>query len=152
MNIAEIISDKDETVVTIFPTETVETASALMTEHSIGALVVCDRWGKVIGILTERDVVRAIGQRGPASLKLPVSAVMSQNVVTCSPLDGSDDVISEMTRRRFRHMPVVDRKELVGMVSVRDLLKSVLDCKVHFEAWPRYMSRINGPRPVVISR
>lgn len=152
MNIAEIITERDDGVVTIFPSETVENASSLMTEHSIGALVVCDRWGKVIGIITERDIVRAIGNRGSGATKLPVSAIMSQNVVTCTPLDATDDVMAQMNRRRFRHMPVVDQKELVGMISVRDLLKSVMDAKVQFEAWPRYLNRLQGKMPAMITR
>ncbi len=152
MNIAEIINERDTEVVTIFPTETVETASVLMSEHGIGALVVCDRWGKVIGIMSERDIVRALGERGATAMKLPVGALMSHNPVTCNPLDDTDDVMKEMNRRRFRHMPVIDKSELVGMVTVRDVLKSVVDSKAQANAWPRYMNRLQGRMPVMITR
>ncbi len=154
MNIAEVLSHRDDDdVVTIDPAATLEKASVLLAEHRIGAVVVCDRWGEVVGILSERDIICALGERGVEVLQEPVSALMSRDVVSCGPLDNAEDVLKRMNRHRFRHMPVVDRRELIGMVSVRDLLKSFLDTKAQMGAWPRYLSRLQGcPAPVMISR
>jgi CBS domain-containing protein len=95
----------------------------MLEQHDIGCIVIEEDDGQVAGIVSERDLVRAIGQSGPNVLKEPVSVYMTKTVVTAREADPVDRLMSQMTAHRFRHMPVVDRGRLIGLVSIGDLVK-----------------------------
>jgi CBS domain-containing protein len=133
MNVHTILRNKGKSVVTIHPDATVERAVAVLRLRGIGALVVSDDGETVAGILSERDIVEAMGRYGSDLLAVSVSEVMSCPVVTCDPSDSVAELMAEMTNRRIRHFPVVDDGRLVGIVSIGDLVKSRLD-EIEYEA------------------
>jgi CBS domain-containing protein len=100
-----------------------------LSERRIGAVVVEDRWMKMVGIFSERDLLNAIARRGAEVLNHPVSELMTAPVVTCRPADRIDSVLGLMTLRRIRHLPVLENTALVGIVSIGDLIKHRLDEK-----------------------
>ncbi|MDQ6849765.1 MAG: CBS domain-containing protein [Actinomycetota bacterium] len=114
---------KGAAVVTIAPTETIVALLAVLAEHRIGAVVAVDG-DRVAGIVSERDVVRRLHQRGADVLEATVSDIMTSPVVTCAPDDSVNGVATLMTDRRFRHMPVLDHDRLVGIVSIGDVVSS----------------------------
>lgn len=127
MQISEVLRNKSGTIITILPTETIEQASQLLAEKRIGAVVVRDRRGKVVGILSERDVVRGIATKGAGALALKVQDLMTPDVKTCKPTDTIKEIMSVMTLRRIRHLPVIEGEELIGVVSIGDVVKSRID-------------------------
>ena len=124
MLVAEILKAKGDLVFTVAPGETLSRAAARLHEHRVGALVVHKEADGIAGIVSERDVVRALGQAGPAALDQPVSAFMSREVVYADPKESVDSLLARMTDRRIRHLPVSDRGRLVGIVSIGDLVKA----------------------------
>lgn len=127
MNVQSIIGSKGTTVETVAQTATLRDAVQLLGERRIGALVVSGDGRKIEGIISERDIVRAVAGSGPSALDGSVGSVMSTDVVTCSAGDGVDRLMSLMTERRIRHLPVVDGQgHLSGIVSIGDVVKSRL--------------------------
>jgi CBS domain-containing protein len=122
MTVSRILSTKGREVVTIQPHRTLSEAARVLGERKIGAVVVTGADGQVLGILSERDIVRAL-VRGPDSLQDAVSAYMTAEVITCAPDMLIVDVMEEMTTGRFRHMPVVERGRLSGIISIGDVVK-----------------------------
>ena len=123
MRIQEILSGKGSDVVHAPPGSTVADLVVLLREHNLGAVVVSPDGRHVAGIVSERDVVRHLGE-DPDLLDRPVSAIMTGVVCTCAPTDTVASVMALMTDRRVRHVPVLDRTErLVGIVSIGDLVK-----------------------------
>ena len=116
-SVSDLLKHKGHTIVSIVPSETLESAARLLTEKRIGAVVVLDRRGKLCGILSERDIVRAIADKGlAAALGMRVEDMMTKEVRTCQPSDPVKDLMKMMTLRRHRHVPVVDASgELVGV-------------------------------------
>ena len=133
MRISDILRGKGEQVVTVTPDTTVERLLAVLAEHSIGAAVVSREGSTVEGIVSERDIVRALAARGAAVLGEPVTAIHTAQVQTIAPDAALADVERLMTERRFRHVPVVVDGRLRGIVSIGDLVKNRLD-EVEFEA------------------
>jgi CBS domain-containing protein len=133
MNVQTILGRKGRSVVTIHPDATVERAVAVLRQRGIGALVVSDDGDGVVGILSERDMVEALGRYGGDLLQVSVREVMSSPVVTCQPEDSIAELMAEMTNRRMRHFPVVSDGRLCGIVSIGDLVKSRLD-EIEYEA------------------
>jgi CBS domain-containing protein len=133
MNVHTILRTKGKSVVTIHPDATVERAVAVLRLSGIGALVVSDDGETVVGILSERDIVEALGRLGGELLAVSVAEVMTSPVVTCEPEDSVADLMAEMTNRRIRHFPVLDDGRLTGIVSIGDLVKNRLD-EIEFEA------------------
>ena len=127
MNVETILKTKGRAVVTIAGDATIAAAVDLMTDRGIGAIVVSDDGSAVTGILSERDIVHALAKRGPSLLALPVSALMTRHVFTCRPEDGIAELMSEMTQRRIRHLPVLEGGRLAGIVSIGDVVKNRLD-------------------------
>ena len=125
MQISNILATKGSTVVTVKPGQTIREAIALLVKHRIGALVVVDA-GKVVGLVSERDVVREAA-RNEALFGEPVSVIMTTEVIVASPGDDIQSVEQTMTVKRFRHLPILDEGELVGMVSIGDVVKAQLD-------------------------
>jgi CBS domain-containing protein len=123
MRISDILRAKGNAVFTVTGTSSVRELLATLAEHDIGAVVVVDDTG-VIGIASERDVVRRLHDRGAALLDESVSTVMSPDVHMCAPGDDVDAIAQEMTERRVRHVPVLESGELAGLVSIGDVVKS----------------------------
>ena len=123
MTVARILAEKGDSVVTLPPHRTIDEAIHLLAEKRIGALVVGDAEGRVIGILSERDVMRALASEGASALDRPISHHMTTKVVTCTRRASIEDVMETMTEGRFRHLPVVEEGRLVGVVSIGDVVK-----------------------------
>jgi len=127
MRIEEILRAKGNTVVTTRSHATIETVLQRLRSENIGSLVVSDNAGRLDGIISERDIVRAMSEHGCEALRMRVKEVMTRNVETCMPGSKITDVMATMTRRRFRHMPVVADGSLVGIVSIGDIVKHRLE-------------------------
>jgi len=133
MNVETILRDKGDWVATIRPDATIAEAVEMLNRERVGALVVSEVGGEVAGVLSERDIVRALGRFGEDLLSRPVDEIMTRNVITCEPGDTVGELMSEMTNRRIRHLPVVVEGRLRGIVSIGDVVKNRLD-EVEFEA------------------
>lgn len=127
MRISDVLRGKSGQVVTVEPGATVERLLALLAEHSIGAVVVSGDGTAVDGIVSERDVVRALADRGPGVLDEPVSAIHTTDVFTVEPDAELADIERVMTQRRFRHVPVVVNGAIEGIVSIGDVVKKRID-------------------------
>ena len=123
MHVAAILKMKGRNVVTTTADKSLLDVAKLLEQHDIGCLVIEGDDGQVAGIVSERDLVRAIGKSGAEVLKEPVSVYMTKTVVTAREADTIDRLMSEMTVHRFRHMPVVERGRLIGLVSIGDVVK-----------------------------
>ncbi|MDT7576379.1 MAG: hypothetical protein QOH17_2712, partial [Pseudonocardiales bacterium] len=126
MRIADVLRGKGSSVATVAPTATVGELVAALAEHNVGALPVIDS-GRLVGIVSERDVVRRLHLGGAGLLQLRVSDIMTSGVTTCTPSDKVADLARIMTERRFRHMPVLENDKLIGIVSIGDLVKARID-------------------------
>ena len=123
MHAAAILKMKGRNVVTATADKSLLDAAKLLEQHNIGCIVIEGNDSKVAGIVSERDIVRAIGQSGAKVLNKPVSVYMTKTVVTAREADTIDRLMSEMTVHRFRHMPVVEKGRLIGLVSIGDVVK-----------------------------
>ena len=123
MNVKTILSLKGSHVTTIEPTATLEAAVAILAKHRIGALVVLGADQRVIGILSERDIVRSLAELGAGALTTPLAQVMTRKVVTCDEAETVAGVMERMTTGKFRHVPVLEQDRLVGIVSIGDIVK-----------------------------
>jgi CBS domain-containing protein len=123
MRIADVLRNKGSAVATVESRATVAELVAALSEHNVGAMVVLGPEG-IAGIVSERDVVRKLHDRGGELLAAPVAEIMTSEVFTCTPRDSVDSLTVSMTERRIRHVPVVDGGELVGIVSIGDVVKS----------------------------
>jgi CBS domain-containing protein len=127
MSLKGILAAKGANVICIEPTADVAAAARLLSTHHIGALVVRDPEGQLVGILSERDIVRTMAEVGVSALQLPVAQVMTRHVSTCDVNDSINSLMDRMTNGKFRHMPVLDNDRLVGLVSIGDVLKLHID-------------------------
>jgi len=127
MKVAAILKDKGDKVVTATPEDTIGTVADLLKREGIGAAVVTGAGGAAVGILSERDIVRAIPEHGRDLLDCRAADLMTRDVVTCTPDTDVDDVRKLMTEGRFRHVPVIVDGKLAGIVSVGDVVKQRLD-------------------------
>lgn len=123
MTVRTILDEKGFDVQTISPQATLREATELLAEKRIGAIVVTDAERRVVGILSERDVVRVVGMDGPTRFDDPVSSVMTAKVVTCDGNETVHQIMEQMTAGRFRHLPVVQEGKLVGIISIGDVVK-----------------------------
>ncbi|MDX1447766.1 MAG: CBS domain-containing protein [Acidimicrobiia bacterium] len=123
MRVKSILSAKGDDVVKIAPGESIRTCLRELKTHNFGALVVSEDGTTVAGIISERDLVRAMVDHGADLLDMTVGDLMTRQVQTCSPDDDIEDVMDRMTHGRFRHVPVVDDGTLIGVVSIGDLVK-----------------------------
>ena len=133
MTVAAILKEKGRDVVTAHPGATLADICALLTDKRIGAVVLTDKSGGVKGIVSERDVVRAIAREGAAALARPVSGFMTREVVSCAEDDTNASLMAKMTGGKFRHLPVVREGKLVGIVSIGDVVKRRI-AQAEFEA------------------
>lgn len=127
MNVEAILRHKGSAVATITPQATIRDAAALLRRERIGALVVSSDGAKVEGILSERDIVHGLAERGAALLDADVAELMTRRVSTCAPPDSVGDLMATMTERRIRHIPVLREGKLAGIVSIGDVVKHRLD-------------------------
>jgi CBS domain-containing protein len=123
MTVARILSEKGREVFTTQPHRTLKEVIDLLASKGVGAVVVSDASMSVLGILSERDVVRVIAQQGASALDQPVSRYMTPKVVTATRGDTIDHVMQTMTEGRFRHVPVVEDGRLIGIISIGDVVK-----------------------------
>jgi CBS domain-containing protein len=124
MLVSQILKSKGDLVFTASPAETVQAAAALLYSRRVGALVVTDAAEDVVGIISERDIVRLIAEEGVGALSRPVSSCMTKDVIFADPNEAVDTLLERMTDRRVRHLPVCRGRTLVGLVSIGDLVKA----------------------------
>lgn len=123
MNVAAILKQKGRAVTTAGASITLMEVAERLAAKRIGAIVIVAPRGDVAGIVSERDIIRALAAHGPQCLSRPVSEVMTKQVVTCQETDTLDELMAMMTARRFRHLPVVTDNALVGIISIGDVVK-----------------------------
>jgi CBS domain-containing protein len=123
MNVATILRQKGRAVTTAGPTTTLLEIAAKLAAKRIGAIVVVGADGEVAGIISERDIIRALAAHGPECMTSSVAEVMTKQVVSCQETDTLDELMAMMTARRFRHLPVVTDGALVGIISIGDVVK-----------------------------
>lgn len=127
MLVQQILKEKGNAdVVTVVPGSLVQDAAKILAERHIGTVVVSQNGSTADGILSERDIVREIGNRGPSCMSDKVDDLMTKELVTCSRNDDAVDILEKMTAGRFRHMPVVENGELVGLITLGDVVKARL--------------------------
>jgi CBS domain-containing protein len=126
MNVKSILAAKGGDIVGIEPNADLAAAAQLLSKHRIGAVVIRGAGGRLAGILSERDIVRALAEHGAGALTLQVAKVMTRNVTTCGEDDSIASLMEKMTAGKFRHMPVVTKGELTGLVSIGDVVKQRL--------------------------
>ena len=123
MSVAHILKKKGSAVVTVEPSQTLHDIAGILAKHRIGAVIVVDKAGAIAGIVSERDVVRALANEGAAALKRVAREFMTAKVRTCSPRDTETGLMGLMTEHRIRHLPVVEDGKLAGMISIGDVVK-----------------------------
>ena len=126
MKVTEILRRKGADVITIWPGASLQSAVERMASRNVGALVVVDDNGKIVGMVSERDVVLALAASAERAPVQSVTDVMSRRLLTCGPDDSLADLMAVMTEHRVRHLPVVDHGQLLGLVSIGDLVKARL--------------------------
>jgi CBS domain-containing protein len=127
MLVRHILREKGRDIVTITVDATLSDAARLLARKRIGAVIVYGEDGSLAGILSERDLVRAVSEESVAALARPVSAYMTRAVMTCSENDSIEDLMELMTHRRFRHVPVMESERLVGIISIGDVVKTRIE-------------------------
>ena len=143
MLIATILEKKGHQVATLRPDQTVSAGVALMAERRVGAVVIEDK-AAVVGIFSERDLVKLLARNGPSALNEPLRKAMTAPVITCRAEDRLDQVMALMSQRHVRHMPVMDGNSLRGMISIRDLVRHRLEEKELETAILLDISRMHG--------
>jgi CBS domain-containing protein len=124
MSVSHILGGKGRVVVTASPKDSVESVIKILAEKRIGAIVVLSPAGSILGIVSERDIVRHIASDGAGIMSKPIETIMTKNVRTAREQDGEAELMSLMTEHRIRHLPVVNNGRLVGMVSIGDVVKN----------------------------
>ena len=124
MLVSHILREKGRDVLAIGPDASLAEAARVLTKNRIGALIVRDADGALTGIISERDIVRAVAEEGAAALALAVESRMTKDVATCEQTDTIEEIMETMTRCRFRHMPVVEDDNVIGIISIGDVVKT----------------------------
>lgn len=128
MRVRDVLTSKAVTgVITVGAQETLSALATRLREKRVGAIVVVDQSDAMIGVISERDLVRALGEHGAAALTQPIANHMTRDVKTATPEDPAATVLERMTAGRFRHMPVVDDGRMIGLVSIGDVVKAHID-------------------------
>lgn len=141
MKLAELIRDKSREIVKIRSDKNIAEAAIVLTENKIGALLVESSDGKIEGILSERDIVGGMAHHGADLHDVAVSDLMTRNVIRCSPSDTVNEAMAMMTDRRIRHLPVFENDELVGFISIGDLVKCrIMEVQAEAEALRQYIA------------
>ncbi len=141
MFVSDILKSKGSSICSVTPEQPVGEALAIMMQHRIGAVLVVDSGGGIAGILSERDLVRAMSKNGKAVFDKRVGDLMTTPVITCSPKDPVGAIEGMMTAQRFRHVPVVEDGKLVGIVSIGDVVKHrIEEAEAEVDALRRYIA------------
>ena len=141
MILADLLHDKSHDVVKIKTSDCIADAAISLTENKIGALLVQDDSGAIVGILSERDIVGGMGPHGADLHDVPVSELMTADLIKCAPEDTVLEAMAMMTDRRIRHLPVFKGDELMGVISVGDLVKCrISEVQAEAEAMRQYIS------------
>ena len=127
MLVTQIFKMKGNRIITVTPDITIAEAAEVLKRENIGAVMVSGSDGNLAGILSERDIVRAMPEHGPDLFALTVDRLMTRDVITCSSEDRVHDLMKKMTAGRFRHLPVLDGENLTGIISIGDVVKSRLE-------------------------
>ncbi len=142
MTIAHLLQDKPQRMITVGPEQTLQQAAEVLARERIGALLVLKPNGDIAGILSERDIVRTVGNDGAGMLERPVAELMTKEVICCSPEDSVDSAMALMTQRRFRHLPVRQGGRIVAMISIGDVVKKkVEDAEAESQSLREYIAR-----------
>ena len=141
MTVAAILSGKGHETITARSDALLGDICETLAKNKIGAVVVCSGDNSIEGIISERDIVRVVGTQGASALNLPVSSVMTKEVVTCSEDNSVNEVMARMTQGRFRHMPVVKDGKLTGVISIGDVVKfKIAQVELEAEQMRSYIS------------
>ncbi len=141
MNVAAILKAKGRLVTTALATDTIEEVARKMAAKRIGAVVIVGEGGAVQGILSERDIVRHIGEKGADVLRRPASDLMTKSVITCSEANSLEEMMGVMTQGRFRHVPVVVDGQLAGIISIGDVVKHhIAEVELEVTAMREYLA------------
>ncbi len=139
MKISDVLRKKGSAVITVAPHETIASLLTLLAQHNIGAVVVSPDGAEVVGIVSERDIVRHLVRRGAELLSATVAEIMTEDVYTSTPDDDVVDIAATMTDHRIRHIPVIEEGKLASIVSIGDIVKARMDQlaeeRDHFEAY-----------------
>jgi CBS domain-containing protein len=141
MNVGSILKSKGRAVSTVRPNASLLDCTKKLGSKKIGAIVVVGDNGHVVGIISERDIIRAISEHGAHALNLMVSEVMTRNVVSCQETSELDELMETMTKGRFRHLPVLEDDALVGIISIGDVVKyHVAEVEMEVSAMRNYLA------------
>ena len=141
MKLAELLKAKQKEIAKISQDSTIAEAANTFAERKIGALLVDDQDSAIVGILSERDIVRGMSQHGTSLHDLKVSELMTTNLIRCAPGDTVNEAMAMMTDRRIRHLPVFDDEQLVGFISIGDLVKCrMMEVQSEAEALRQYIN------------
>lgn len=141
MTVAHILKDKSGGVVHARPDDSIGSVCQTLADKGIGAVLVLRPDGSIAGILSERDIVRGLAMIGADLLQQSADSIMTRNVMVCSSRDTIEDVMHLMTKRRIRHLPVVDGGRLAGMISIGDVVKRrIADTQMEAEALRQYIA------------
>jgi CBS domain-containing protein len=142
MTIASILHGKPHRLISVAPDESLQHATEVLTRERIGALLVLKPNGDIAGIISERDIIRAVGVKGAEVLARPVAELMTKDVTCCTPEDTADQAMAIMTERRFRHLPVREGGRIVAMISIGDVVKQkVDDAEAESQSLREYIAR-----------
>ena len=143
MDVESVLGSKGSKVVTAGPDTPVGDIAKILTDAKIGAVVISTDKNRIDGILSERDIVGAVAAHGDAALAMPASALMTREVVTCTPNDLLADLMATMTSKRIRHLPVLAEGALVGIISIGDVVMNrVQEIESEAEALRTYVTQI----------
>ncbi|MCG8545478.1 MAG: CBS domain-containing protein [Alphaproteobacteria bacterium] len=141
MYVETILRKKGDSVVTVDPADTVSDAVQVLSKHRIGAALVRDAAGGIVGILSERDIVRGVARDKSNCLDMAVKDLMTSPVISCKPDDNIDEIMELMTERRIRHLPVMNGDALVGIISIGDVVKQrISEIENESEALRQYIT------------
>lgn len=141
MNVASILKLKGRAVTTVRPDSSLQTAAEKLGAKRIGAIVVVGDNGTVAGIISERDIIRAISERGARALVEPISETMTRHVISCTEMSELDELMEMMTKGRFRHLPVIEDGALVGIISIGDVVKyHIAEVEMEVSAMRNYLA------------
>ena len=142
MTVASILKEKPDRLISVKDTDSLGDVAGILTRENIGAVPVLDGTGEMIGIVSERDIVRQIAREGAAVLARQVNVIMTTTVLCCAPEDSVESTMAVMTKRRFRHLPVRSNGRIVGMISIGDVVKRrVEDAEREAESLRDYIAR-----------
>jgi CBS domain-containing protein len=139
--VSDVLRHKGSHVITVTPVQTIASVVEVLTNNRIGAAPVADQSGRLIGIISERDIIRGLAQQGDAALSLTADRLMTREVMTCSLADPIVELMEVMTNRRIRHLPVIENDRLSGIVSIGDVVKQRLaEAQFELEELRRYVT------------